>query len=157
MAFAEAGSTVFMGGTGAIRSAGTATLRAEAEAVVANNVGPLRFTQTTASPMFSEEGAFAGRRVADVAADLRTGVMTPSQVPVEFVVQDGNSLIVNTRSSLALQRAGVPQSEWTLIDKTSVPEVQARITERLLRNQLDTSGTSTLRITGSGKNASTIH
>jgi hypothetical protein len=118
--------------------------------------GPLRFTQTTASPVFSEEGIFAGRRIGEVAQDLRSGAMTADQVPVEFIVRDGNRLVVNTRSSLALRQAGIPESQWNLIDKTAVPEVQARITERLLRNQLDNAGTSTLRITGSGKNVSNL-
>ena len=123
---------------------------------VTNSAGPLRFSQVTASAKFSDEGSLAGFRISDVANDLRTGAMQPSQVPVEFVVQDGTRLIVNTRSSLALQRAGVPQSQWTLIDRSTVPEVQARITQRLIDNKLSTSGTPTLRITGAGKNVSNL-
>jgi hypothetical protein len=127
-----------------------------AAARVVPDSGSLRFTQTTASPVFSQEGTFAGRRISEVAQDLRGGAMTADQVPVEFVVRDGNRLIVNTRSSLALRQAGIPESQWSLIDRTAVPEVQARISERLLRNQLDNAGASTLRITGSGPNVSNL-
>jgi hypothetical protein len=120
------------------------------------DIGALRFTQTTASPVFSDEGIFAGRRISELAQDLRGGVMAPEQVPVEYIVRDGNPLIVNTRSALALQRADIPQSGWNLIDRTGVPEVETRITERLLKNQLDNTGTSTLRITGQGKYISNL-
>lgn len=82
--------------------------------------------------------------------------MTPDDVPVEVINRDGNQLIVNTRSSLALKQAGVPESQFRLIDRTGVPEVEARITERLSRNGLDSSGAQVLRITGSGGNASTL-
>jgi hypothetical protein len=77
-----------------------------------------------------------------------------SDVPVGYVNLSGNNLIVNTRSSLALTRAGIPQSEWTLIDATATEA--AAIQARLLRNGLTVEGTSTLRITGAGRTASNI-
>lgn len=117
--------------------------------------GALRFTQTTASPMFSAEGAFAGRSINQVAGALRSGAMNAAEVPVEFIERGGARLIVNTRSSLALRQAGIPESGWTLINRTGVPEVEANITGRLLRNGLGNEGTEVLRITGSGPNAST--
>ena len=117
---------------------------------------PLRFTQTTASPKFSLDGSFSGRRINDVASDLRSGTLSVDTVPVEYIVRDGNRLIVNTRSSLSLQRANIPESQWRLIDRTNVPEVEARITERLLRNNLNNAGSDTLRITGSGRSISNL-
>jgi hypothetical protein len=64
--------------------------------------------------------------------------------------------MVNTRSALVLRRAGIPESQWRLIDRTGVPEIEALVTERLLRNQLDNTGTDVLRITGAGMHASLL-
>jgi hypothetical protein len=128
---------------------------AEQALTAAAKSGPLRFTQTTASPMFSAEGSFAGRSISQVADALRSGTMTAADVPVEFIVRDGNRLIVNTRSSLALRQAGIPEAQWNLINRTGVAEVEANITQRLLRNGLGNEGTEVLRITGSGSGAST--
>jgi filamentous hemagglutinin len=94
----------------------------------------LRFSQTTASASFSGEGTFAGRTIGGLAADLRAGVIAPSQVPVRYVLNGGNNLIVNTRSSLALMRAGIPQSQWNLINTTATD--LAPIQARLLSNGL---------------------
>jgi hypothetical protein len=65
-------------------------------------------------------------------------------------------LIVDARSSLALMRAGIPQSEWTLIDMVGDAEAEANMAARLSNNGLTSEGTSTPRITGSGSNASTL-
>jgi hypothetical protein len=67
---------------------------------------------------------------------------------------DGNNLIVNARSSVALIRERSPQSEWTLIDRTATDA--AAIQDRLVKNGLTSEGTATLRITGSGGNASNL-
>jgi hypothetical protein len=77
----------------------------------------LRFSQTTASAAFSAKGTFAGETVGSLAEKVRTGAISPADVPVGYVTIDGNNLIVNTRSSLALMRADIPQSSWTLIDR----------------------------------------
>jgi hypothetical protein len=117
--------------------------------------GALRFSQTTASPWFSSEGTFAGQTISDVAGQLRGGTLSAIDVPVQTVTMDGNTLIVNTRSSLALSQAGIPQSAWNIIDVTGNSDVMTSIAARLENNGLTTSGTSTLRITGSGGSAST--
>jgi RHS repeat-associated protein len=115
--------------------------------------GTLRFSQITASPWFNPEGNFAGQTISNVAYQLRSGSLSPSDVPVQ-VVQ--NRLIVNTRSSLALMQAGIPQSEWRLIDMTGNVALEAEISARLLRNGLGPAGTDVIRITGSGSNLSTL-
>lgn len=115
-----------------------------------------RFTQTTASKWFSKEGTFSGRTIGSVVNDLRTGVLKAADIPVEYIERDGIKLIVNTRSSLALRRAGIPESEWKLINKTGDALTEAKITERLARNELTQEGVDVIRITGSGKNASSL-
>ena len=121
-----------------------------------NNSYNMKFTQTTASPYFSEEGKFAGKTIGEIAKMLRDGQLKPSDVPITYIERDGVKLIENTRSSLALRRANVPESAWNLINKTGDAIIEAKITERLARNGLTDSGTDVLRITGEGKNASSL-
>ena len=136
---------------------GGAAADGEAEALsttsAANNT--LSFSQTTASPWFSNEGTFAGLTISDVAAQLRAGTLSPADLPVQTIDMGGNTLIINTRSSLALSQAGIPQSQWALVDMTGDAAAQAAIAGRLGQNGLTNSGTSTLRITGSGQGIST--
>jgi YD repeat-containing protein len=126
----------------------------EAAEAAAEGAESLAFSQTTASAAFSAEGSFAGKTIGGLAGELRSGAVAASDVPVKFVNIGGNSLIVNTRSSLALMRAGIPQSGWTLINATATDA--ASIEARLLSNGLTVEGTSTLRITGLGSGASSL-
>src|SRR5258708_26821460 len=48
-----------------------------------------------------------GQTISDVASQLRAGTLSPAGVPITVTE---NGLIANTRSSLALMQAGVPQS-----------------------------------------------
>jgi len=110
----------------------------------------LRFSQTTASATFHPEGTFAGKTIGQMSSELRAGTVSTSEVPVGYVTtRQGTNLIVNTRSSLALRRAGVQQADWNLVDKTATE--LPKIEERLIRNKLTSEGTRTLRITGLGK------
>jgi RHS repeat-associated protein len=114
----------------------------------------LRFSQTTASPNFGKEGIFADKTIGGLSRDIRTGVIRADQVPVRYVEIEGQNLIVNTRSSLALKRAGVPESQWNLIDTTATDA--PKIHGRLNRNGLTAEGTQTIRITGNGSGASNL-
>lgn len=115
-----------------------------------------KFTQTTAAARFSEAGTFFGKTIGEVANDLRTGALKTIDIPVEYIERDGVKLIVNTRSSLALKRAGIPESEWNLINKTGDPLTEATITKRLAKNKLTEEGSDVLRITGSDKTVSNL-
>jgi hypothetical protein len=46
--------------------------------------------------MFSEDGVFVGGSVDDVAAALRSDATKSSEVPIDFIVRDDNTLILNT-------------------------------------------------------------
>lgn len=113
------------------------------------NVG--KFTQKTASPNFSQEGSFAGKTIGEVSNSLRSGALKTSDVPVEYIMRDGNKLLLNTRSSLALKRAGIPESNWVMVNKTGDSFLEQMLTQRLMKNGLTNAGTETLRITGSGR------
>jgi RHS repeat-associated protein len=148
-----AGSLVVGGVLGKL--GGASKLAVATEGTTVSATAPLRFSQSTASAFFSEEGAFAGRSIASVADDLRAGTMSPMQVPVQTLPGAGSTLIVNTRSSLALRQAGIPQSSWNLQSMAGVTDVEMSIANRLSRNNLTGAGTDNLRITGRGSNAST--
>ena len=98
------------------------------------------FAQKTFSQTFSSGGRFAGQTIDDVAAGLRSGAMKPADVPIEFIVRDGNSLILNTRSAQALQQAGIPRSAWNAIDMTGDAAAQARLSGQIQRNGLTSQG-----------------
>lgn len=70
-----------------------------------------KFAQKTYSAIFSAEGKFAGKSVDDVAAALRSGAMNPAEVSVNYIVRDGQTIILNTRSAQALEAAGIPRSQ----------------------------------------------
>ncbi len=127
---------------------------AEAEgAGAAESAAPL-FGQTTASAAF-RNGPFAGRTIGEVAAALRAGEATAADLPVDVIVRNGETIGLNTRSMLALRRAGIPVKDWVLNDVTGNPAMERLLTERLARNGLN-GGTGLLRITGSGRNASSL-
>ena len=44
--------------------------------------------------------------------------MKSSEVPIDFIVRDGNKLILNTRSAQALEAAGIPRSQWNVVNRT---------------------------------------
>ena len=106
------------------------------------------YTQKTFSQTFSSEGAFAGRTVSDVANSLKTGQLSPANVPVEYIVRDGNTLILNTRSAQALEQAGIPRSQWNAVNMTGDAAAEARLTGQLQRNGLTREGISTVRPSG---------
>jgi hypothetical protein len=106
------------------------------------------YAQKTARREFSAAGDFSGMTIDDVADLLRAGKMKPDEVPINVVRRDGKLLILNTRSSLALEEAGVPRSSWKAVDRTGDPNYERRLTNQLQNNGLDISGTDSVRITG---------
>jgi filamentous hemagglutinin len=141
----EAGSVAAKGGTAAMGS-----------------VADANFAQSTirASEIFSKDGIanysqLAGRpinTVDDLAAALQSGAIKPSQLPVDYVVTtDGTKLILNTRTSVALDRAGIPKSDWYGTNKTgvSVPKMPGTTfddlaADQLKNNKLPSTGTPTM-------------
>jgi RHS repeat-associated protein len=106
-----------------------------------NVLAKANFAQKTVGAVFSQEGRFAGKTVAEVAEAIKTGQLAVADVPVQYIVRDGNSLILNTRSAQALERAGVPRSQWAAVDMTGDADAEARLTEQLKKNGLTSAGT----------------
>lgn len=106
------------------------------------------FAQKTFGSMFSKGGAFAGRSVDEVAAALRSGAMSPGEVPIDYIIRDGNTLILNTRSAQALEAAGIPRSAWNAVNRTGQELFESMLTGQLERNGLTSAGTATVRRSG---------
>jgi hypothetical protein len=96
--------------------------------------------------MFSSTGKFAGKSVDEVANALRSGSLHPADVPIEYAVRDGNTLILNTRSAMAPEKAGIPRSNWNAINVSNDAAAQARLSGQLERNGLTTAGTDSVRM-----------
>ncbi|MDH4275678.1 MAG: hypothetical protein OEW08_11605, partial [Gammaproteobacteria bacterium] len=129
-------------------------VRAAERGLVANSVGPslgvledAAFAQVPAklSKAFSEEGQkiysqAAGREiktVGDLTDALKQGLVKPEQVPINYVVIDGEKIIANTRSSSALTNAEIPKRHWYGVDKTGVKAYGDVTFDDLVRNQLN--------------------
>ena len=71
--------------------------------------------------------------------------MNVADVPVEYIIRDGNTLILNTRTSQALTQAGIPRYQWNAIDRTGNSLFEELLTGQLLRNRLTPEGISIIR------------
>jgi len=126
-----------------------------------NNGGVLddaNFAQKTYSSTFSKDGIkefseLAGKpinTVDDLANALKTGTIKPQDIPIDYIVRDGNTLILNTRSSQALTQAGISRSQWNAVNRTGNQLYENMLTGQLSRNGLTSSGTPTVKISGGG-------
>lgn len=75
-------------------------------------------------------GRFAGLTVDDVAGKLRSEDLKRKNVPIQVIVRDGNSLILNTRSAQALEQAGIPRSQWQVDDMTGDADAERRLSDQ---------------------------
>ena len=87
--------------------------------------GVVKFGQGSVKNTFAH-GSFKGRSISEVAKDLRSGKISPDDLPVEFVVRNGERIALNNRSLTALRRAGMQPTN--LINKTG-----SKVHERLLK------------------------
>jgi len=115
-------------------------------------IGP-KYAQRTFSLNFSDEGTFAGKSVAEVAQALRDGDMSPADVPIQYIIRDGNVLVLNTRSAQALTQAGIPPSQWNMVNMTGDVAAEARLTKQLEGNGLTSEGTSEVTPKGAAQEA----
>jgi hypothetical protein len=93
-----------------------------------------QFAQKTASAAFSEGGKFAGQTVQGVAQALKSGTLSASDVPVQYVVKDGATILLNTRSAMALTLGGIGRASWNAVDATADLGVNLRLAGQLARN-----------------------
>lgn len=87
-----------------------------------------------------------------VANGLRSGRISPDQLPIEFIVRKGQRIAVNNRSLTALRRAGLQPTRT--IDVTGDIVKVKRVENRLL--EMGGLPSDVIRIRGAGGNASAI-
>jgi hypothetical protein len=99
------------------------------------------------SKNFSKEGQdkyskLAGIKIKssdDLASAIKIGKVKVSDIPVDYVMINGEKVILNTRTSAALNKAGVPMSKWTGSNKTGVkvPGLGETTFDQLAQDQIN--------------------
>ena len=59
---------------------------------------------------------------------MKSGTIKASAVPIDYVVRDGNTLILNTISSQALTQAGISRSQWNAVNRMGDALFEDRLT-----------------------------
>lgn len=111
------------------------------------------YAQKTYSNTFSPEGIkkysdLAGEpinTIDDLVSAINNGKINVNDLPIEYIVRDGNTLILNTRTSQALTQAGIPRSQWVAIDRTGNQLFEQLLDGQLSRNKLTSEGISIVR------------
>jgi hypothetical protein len=107
-----------------------------------------RFAQRDYSEVFSGKGIkayseLAGKRIVtidDLVGALRSGAIKPSQLPLDVIRRGDASIILNTRTSEALRRAGIDRSLWNGVDRTGNELFESLLNDQLRRNMLGNGG-----------------
>jgi len=95
---------------------------------VIKNLEGAKFAQKTirTDEIFSKEGqqiysAKAGaeiKEVNDLVEALTGQKISPKDIPLDYVMKNGEKIILNSRTSVALERAGIPMNEWYGVNRT---------------------------------------
>jgi hypothetical protein len=88
-----------------------------------NHQCPIYFGQANAQSRFSGSGLFSRMALADMAAKLKAGELTPDDLPIQFIWIDGKRVTLNNRSLTALYKAGKRPTK--LIDRTESLHAQS--------------------------------
>lgn len=79
-------------------------------------------------------------KLDDLVKALKGGWVPVDQVPVGVIVRGGGTLILNTRSAIALERAGIPRSQWNVVNQNGDPGAESRLNGQLTRNRVPLGG-----------------
>ncbi len=128
--------------------------------LIVGQVGSAKFAQETYKQEFSTDGKriytkLTGEDVNtidDLSNLLKEGKINVSDIPIDYIVRDGNTLILNTRSSQALIKAGIPRTEWNAVNRTGNVKFENMLSNQLSNNKLTTEGVETVRQTQGGNN-----
>ncbi len=92
------------------------------------------FAQKTFSPTFAEKGLLQGAKFDDVVKALKNGNLKVDAMGIDYITKAGRTYIVNTRSAMALQRAGISRSQWKVLNRTGMKVYEDRVAAQLARN-----------------------
>jgi filamentous hemagglutinin len=92
--------------------------------------------------------------VDDLTAAIKRGDIDIKNLPVDYVDMNGTRLILNTRTSTALQDAGIPKSQWYGTNRTgqtavinkdgTIKTFDGLANDQLKNNKLPSTGSPTL-------------
>lgn len=85
---------------------------------------------------YSELAGTPIKTVDDLAGALRAGTIKPNQLPIDYVDMNGTRLILNTRTSTALEQAAIPRNEWFGRNQTGVEAYPGKTFNDLAADQL---------------------
>jgi hypothetical protein len=102
----------------------------------------------TGQQIYSKLAGKPIKTIDDLTNALKSGLIKPSDFPIDYIIRDGNVLILNTRSSQALTQAGIPRSQWDVNNKTGVTFFEESLTNQLNRNELSSKGIPTVTRSG---------
>ena len=111
-----------------------------------------KFSQRTYSLRFSKEGqekysnlvGYSINTIDDLANAIKKGHISVDDIPISYIVRDGKALILNTRSSQALMKAGIPRTQWNAVNMTGDSFFENELTKRLMRNRLTSDDIDTV-------------
>lgn len=83
-----------------------------------------------------------------MANAIKSGIINPKDLPIEYIVRDENILILNTRTSHALMQAGIAREQWYGINRTGKELYERLLTGQLTRNNLTSAGIEIVRPSG---------
>lgn len=69
-------------------------------------------------------------------------------MPVEYIIRDGNTLILNKRTLQALTQVGIPRSQWNAVNRTGNELFEEMLSGQLSRNKLTSEGITSIRPSG---------
>jgi hypothetical protein len=108
----------------------------------AGAVGALSLAQRSYREAFSARGSVELSRIAgasirtinDLASAIKSGAVDASRITVEVVRRNGTNYVLNTRTAQALERAGIPRSQWSQLNKTGNKAAEKRLSDQLRNN-----------------------
>jgi hypothetical protein len=148
---------VLVAGPSAIAAAGTDYLGATilgteivagevgvAAPAAAGAVGALSLAQRSYREAFSARGSVELSRIVgasiktvnDLASAIKSGAVDASRIAVEVVRRNGTNYVLNTRTAQALERAGIPRSQWSQLNKTGNKAAEKRLSDQLRNNSI---------------------
>jgi RHS repeat-associated protein len=146
-------------GRRALESSGKAIAR-ESERIIVNladnaatnaaNIGNAKWAQTTFGKSFNDAGSkFFGRTVDELSVALNSGKVTIEDVQIDVVVRNSQTFILNTKSSAALTRAGIPRNQWKVVNRTGEAFYENQLNDQFAKNpKISGVGTNTIRESG---------
>ena len=157
--YIDAGTTVVNKGDNIVKSSSNIPKNGGITKKSSSVLDNANFAQKTYNYKFSAEGVrkyslLAGEpinNIDDLTQAIKKGKIKAKDLPIDYIVRDGNTIILNTRTSQALTRAGLPRSKWAAINRTGDSFFEELLDGQLSRNKLSSKGISIIKQSGVGK------